>query len=411
VFKAKNEQGYALVSVLLVIVIFMVLILSFIGQSSNSIKQNQVVENSSQSVALGEMGIAYYQSAVKNIYVASQDSVNTTIQGEIATNGSQKGADYYQQRAVAVMKDKIKTGLNSVPTEKQVGTNASYKLIYNSLQYSSTDNYITLKVQGIENGKPTTLTTILELSPTVSGLNSSSGSLPLISISLTGVISLFDTLTKPLNLPSACNNPASIGSLYSICNKVLLTTTKSYSDNVNKLSGTSTIPYLIYSTAALTVGGNANSMEFVQIHSDGNLSIGQNMNNASNVTLESKSSISIGSQLRLDASKLYANGDLNVDGQLNLENSTTAIVGGNATISKHLNILTGAKLCVSGNLTANMLKSSTITGSLLVKGTINGKPSGVTAQDFQQKCSSGSATTPTIDWGNELLSTVDYEYQ
>ena len=71
----KNEQGFALVSVLMILTILMVVSLSFMGQAANSIKQNQIVEDSSHSVAVAEMGVSYYEVAIQNIYEIKKEEI------------------------------------------------------------------------------------------------------------------------------------------------------------------------------------------------------------------------------------------------------------------------------------------------------------------------------------------------
>src|SRR4051812_42312124 len=77
--KLKNEQGYALVTVLVIIVVFMIISLSFMGQAFSSVKQNQVVEKKSRSVAAAEMGISYYQVEIQKAFEAKQQSVSDYI--------------------------------------------------------------------------------------------------------------------------------------------------------------------------------------------------------------------------------------------------------------------------------------------------------------------------------------------
>ena len=62
----NDNGGYALVMVLLIITIFMMLALSFMGQSANSTKQNEITEKRAQSVALAEMGSIFYKNAIMN---------------------------------------------------------------------------------------------------------------------------------------------------------------------------------------------------------------------------------------------------------------------------------------------------------------------------------------------------------
>ncbi|MGM0900251.1 MAG: hypothetical protein ACQEXB_03890 [Bacillota bacterium] len=69
--RLENQDGYALVTVLLIITIFMMLFLAFTGQAFNTVKQNQLIEKNSQSVALAEMGVTYYEKAIQNVYYAN----------------------------------------------------------------------------------------------------------------------------------------------------------------------------------------------------------------------------------------------------------------------------------------------------------------------------------------------------
>lgn len=62
----RENDGYALVTVLLIVTIFTMLAFSFMGQAANTTKQNKITEEKSQSVALAEMGIQLYQQAIIN---------------------------------------------------------------------------------------------------------------------------------------------------------------------------------------------------------------------------------------------------------------------------------------------------------------------------------------------------------
>lgn len=77
--RLKNQSGYALVTVLLIITIFMMLFLAFTGQAFNTVKQNQVIEKDSQSVALAEMGVTYYEKAIQNVYYANITDIINAI--------------------------------------------------------------------------------------------------------------------------------------------------------------------------------------------------------------------------------------------------------------------------------------------------------------------------------------------
>ena len=81
--KFKEEQGYALVTVLLIFVVLMVLMISFSTISGTTIKQNERSEEKQQATALAEMGVEYFQHAVENLFIDIKDEVeNSTFEME-----------------------------------------------------------------------------------------------------------------------------------------------------------------------------------------------------------------------------------------------------------------------------------------------------------------------------------------
>ena len=59
---SKNEKGYALIVVLLIIVLFLGLTATFMAGSLNHAKQERVVDTGNQAVAAAEMGTIYYSA-------------------------------------------------------------------------------------------------------------------------------------------------------------------------------------------------------------------------------------------------------------------------------------------------------------------------------------------------------------
>lgn len=60
--KVKNQQGYALLLVLLMIVMFLGISATFMAGSLSNAKQEQTVDTSNKAVAAAEMGVTYYTS-------------------------------------------------------------------------------------------------------------------------------------------------------------------------------------------------------------------------------------------------------------------------------------------------------------------------------------------------------------
>ncbi|RBP02736.1 hypothetical protein [Rossellomorea aquimaris] len=372
----NNEKGYALVTVLLMMVVFIVISLSFMGQSFSSVKQNKEVEKDYQSVALAEMGVEYFEGKVRNVLK------KTEIDG---TTNSEN------------LKMKVEESLANEKVEIEGYEMSSYFQItkndgltsFTDLNEQKNELFIHFNSLGSSESKESSLHTTMMIPIRIG--STSSKELP-----------EFNQIQKPENIRAECKNPPII---YKSCAEILVLGSGSYPQNHNNLDGK-----LIYTTGALILDGNANNMDNTKIHTDGSMSLGKNMNNATNVTLEVKGAMSIGGQLRLDSSKVYVGGSMSLDGHMDIEDKSYTYIGGDASISKHLSIGTNSKMCVAGNLKAGQLD---IDGKLYVKGSVEGKiktgqPTYVNHTEFVKNCGvSGSSQTLSIMW-DEISTEVDY---
>ncbi len=402
----KNEKGYALVTVLLMIVVFMVISLSFMGQSFNSVKQNKVVETNYQSVALAEMGVSYYRLAIRNAYLTNQSAVMTQVDYMVKTNsnnGVKRSNDYYLQQTISLMKQAIQSSLDSEKSIVEMDqSETAFKIddVIISSEIDSSEITIDFTSKGMKDEEESNLKAqmvipinSIDISNDAGGGTSTSNELP-----------DFDDIPKPEGVSSECRSASVI---YSSCEQVLVEGSADFDGNGNGLGGK-----LIYTTGSLVLSGNYNKMDNMKIHSDGSFSIMKNMNSAKNVIIESKDATSFGGQLRMDSSKLYSAGIMSVDDHLTLSNNSFTYVGGSASITKHLTISTNSKMCVAGDLEASQLK---IYGNLFVKGSVKGKlmsgqPVYVNDSDFVKNCGSASSSDVlTIEWG-DTKDRVDYQY-
>ncbi|MFC7786034.1 hypothetical protein ACFQWC_16180 [Rossellomorea sp. GCM10028870] len=372
----KNEKGYALVTVLLMMVVFMVISLSFMGQSFSSVKQNKEVEKDYQSVALAEMGVEYFEGKIRNVLKEAE------VEG--ATNSED-------------LKVKVEGSLENEKVEIEDEELGSYFQItknddltnFSDLNEQKNELFIHFKSLGSSESKETILLTTMTIPITIG--STSSKELP-----------DFNQIRKPENLRGECKNPPII---YDRCDEILVLGSGSYPQNHNDLEDK-----LIYTTGALILDGNANNMNTTQIHSDGSMSLGKNMNNASNVILEVKGAMSFGGHLRLDSSKVYVGGSMSLDGHMDIEDNSYTYVGGGASISKHLSIRKNSKMCVAGNLEASQIH---VNGKLFVKGSVSGdvksgQPTYVNRTDFVKNCGvSVSSQTLSIMW-DDISTEVDY---
>lgn len=390
----KKEQGYALVTVLLVITIFMIVGVSAIGLSFNTAKQNQVIETKSQSTSVAEMGMTYYQAMIKNVYLANQQTINDSVkQGPKLSSNSA-----YSQSAASQMMSAVKSKIDSQTTPVYVdGKTDAYFRLKTPTAYDTTNNKITLKVEGIDKDKTSTLSTDITIAPVASGGDQTSGSSPLVALySSTGVLISPNYIQKP-SVNILCQTPLTLDLLNSICNNTaLILGAATYTQNVNNL-----LNKTYYSTGALTINKNANKMTGVNIHSEDSLTVGGNMNKGSGNVFETVHDATFGGQLRLDLSKMFVGGNLNILDHFDLANKSTAYVAGDATIAKSLSVDSTSTLCVAGIL---KVSGSVISAGSITNVILSADPS------FQTKCTAPSTQTVNITWGTQLFNNINYEY-
>ena len=109
------------VTVLLIITIFMVVALSFMGQSVNSAKQNEMIEENSQSVALAEMGSIFYKNGIINEFdgitkkaeKAQDDYLNQLNKTVITNDDINNARNHAIDQAYELLKDKLIEDTNS----------------------------------------------------------------------------------------------------------------------------------------------------------------------------------------------------------------------------------------------------------------------------------------------------------
>jgi hypothetical protein len=142
-------------------------------------------------------------------------------------------------------------------------------------------------------------------------------------------------------------------------------------------------------------------MTGVNIHSEDSLTVGGNMNQGSGNVFETVHDATFGGQLRLDLSKLYVGGNLNISDHFELANQSTAYIAGNATIVKSLTVDSTSTLCVAGILKVNGNVQSV--GSL-TNVILSADPS------FKTKCTAPITQTVNINWGTQLFNNINYEY-
>ena len=405
----KNEQGYALLTVLVMFVIFMSLGMTIFAHSYNSTKQNNSIEDDSQAVALAEMGISYFQAAVNNAYISNQPAVYDQVMAIMLADFEKKKGrpeGFYTDQAIALMADSLQTDLDGV--EQAIAMedqpDASFSIKNLVIEQHSKGIRIVYDSEGKEGEQEAELGAKLDIP--ISGVDptghpgpgSGEGGPPY-------VLPDFSVIPYPEGVSAYCQSPRSLNV---DCQEILINGSRNYTANYNRLSGKT-----IYSTGSLVMGGNGNNMESIELHTDGSFSIDKNMNSLTASILEVKGSATFDGHLELwQDTGAFVGSSLKVMKHLDL-NESSLYVGGSAAIGNQLNINENSKMCVAGNLSA---KSINLKGKLYIKGTIQGRisgsPSYVNDQQFIEACGREAESGQpqlTIDWG-KLINNIEYTY-
>jgi hypothetical protein len=388
-YQVKKEEGYALVTVLLITTVFMILFLSFMGQASSSVKQNRVVEKSSQSTAISEMGISYYQVAVQNIFELNQQKV--TDQVNVKVNGG--STQDLKSLAADSFKDIIKLELQKENEKVQIdGYPKAFFSIKNidTIIITGTNKIkVSFLVDGTEEDRTSTLEAemTIDLDSIIKGDDST----------INYVLPAFNEIKIP---NSSCT------SFEAGCNEILLNGTQAFpGKNDNNGNNNNLSDKTVYSTGGLNVDGNANKSYKLKIHANDSITLDGNMNSASNLTIETPKSITFYGNLKVESSRILIGENLTTTKQFNLDLGTFTFVGINANINT-LTLSSNSTMCVQGNLTVSS-KSVDSTSKLIVLGTINGTPTSLSQEDFETQCGTFLSQNLTINWGQGIQTNVE----
>ncbi|GHH97195.1 hypothetical protein [Neobacillus kokaensis] len=395
--RIKNEQGYALVTVILMITLFTILFLSFTSLAFNSVKQNQVVERASRSVAAAEMGVSYYQVAIQKAFESKQQIVSDYIRANESLKSN------FKREATIKMASELQNTTIAAPLNAQYSMK-NYVVIADPDPSSNTIR-ISFNIIGTDNNKDTTLFAQM-------------------SINLDSIVNQAkeEVVTEKV-LPTYDNINLTSGCTTLDCNEVYINGNGNFSGN-NNLKDNQTI----FTTGSLDLNGNGNenNKTNVKIHAEGSITIYQNMNSAENVTIETKDSASFLQNVQISGtSKILVNKTLTVSQNLGIVKNSFVYVGGNitttdpyfkvATIGNNLDISTASKMCVNGNLAAKQITVND-TSKLYVLGKVweNNieKPGYTTDSDtFLKECGADVPVDFKIKWGDNVNTVVnDVEY-
>ncbi|MBS4191479.1 type II secretion system protein [Bacillus sp. FJAT-49705] len=408
-----NKRGYALLTVLLTITIFMIISLSFMGQSANSMKQNKEVEKKSQSVALSEMGILYFESAIKNAYYSNYNIVLQEIKNERENhikNKELKDNQYYIQKARDKMKEIIKI---KIITELENKPPVPFEIDYQVDPDGSKSNEISIVFisTGNESGKKTKIkasmtidfTDFLTMEDKDSGNPGESESL------LSG-----NEILDPGNL-TACRNEQTdftnsrcqINGSASYHNNQKLV----FDNSVFRVNGTLSFQNLnnkdmndsiIYVLGSMTTE-NLNSLKQSKIHVNGAANFGHfNGSGLTDSIIEVAGSATF-DNMKMDNSKIFVGSPARFN-QINNMNNSIIFINSSASI-QGINLESNSTVCVNGNLSINNINDNSKGSSKIYAESSSHSKVITNPTSFENACKRNS----TIKWGDPTIS-IKYDY-
>jgi len=429
--KIMNNSGYSLFIVLLTIVIFSILLISFIGISTNTKKQSNVVETKLQSTALAEMGVTYFDQAVKNTYdTYHQQIINEVMaqrQADLLNDKLTPKPDdaYYRSMGIEKMKNRLINEINSLQPEVQIIGKANSKFVITptdsesainiSEKIISTNNngiYISYRSNGFEDGKKTIINGTLDIDFTGFILTKQDDNF------ITSLISN-NKISDPGKLDT-CPSKLTNNGKFPFNNLNCETTTKTFHNNDDpsftsttyKVNGTLTIPNMngdiqnstLYITEDL-IAQNMNNINGGRIHVGKSLKglnfNGQGLKNHS--ILEVTGSANMGTVKISEKSSIYIGGIAEMDNINNIDDSII-YVDSDATMGV-INLGKNAKICVNGKLTSGNINNISSSSKVYAKESTN--PNVITDKgEFDKACTASSQKTT---WGNTTI-TSNYHY-
>lgn len=419
----NNSDGYSILIVLMITVVFTVFILSFIVISANTTKQNEIVEQNLQSVAIAEMGVTYFEQALNNSIHTHQGTVLTYVKN-LRTNDRANNINYPDDHYINIAIDEmiryIETDIKAINLAVGIKDTSNG----NFLISPSNSDYFTKSSKGIdisfistgkEDNKSTTIEGLLKLDfsefliTKVSPPGDAANTTPILQA---------NRIPDPGNLQT-CSNQGKKVEFYNIecqingseafnqndnpsfTNSTVKITGSLTSENINKDIINSTL-YILGDMSA----GNMNSLSKINLYIGGALN-GMHFNGSglSNSVVEIKGTASM-QNIKLKDSTMYIGGATTIQ-HINDIESSTLFINADTTITQGIILGMNSLICVNGHL--NISGNVNNNGNSKIYAKTSNNTSVITNSDsFNNACFRASTTA---DWGNiNLSSEYDYKY-
>lgn len=441
--RINNNKGYALIIVLLITAVFTIFTLSFIGISANTTKQNEIIERNSQSVALAEMGVTYFENAIKNSFNTHYDTVIDYVKNEREEdllNNELKSEEEYKQDAIKKMREEIEEDIDLLAYSIQindrltsnftitpVGSDESAPVIVSDFFIPADNGFkISYESFGFEESKKTNIIANMEFDFSElfqTGPPSDKKTSPILQN---------NSILEPGNLES-CTKNGKKSEFINIDCQIIGDASYDQNDKLSfdnatyKLTGSLIIPKVninsdIKNDSLLYIKGNfdtcdydknnincgnANGIYSSKIHVDGYLNIGHiNGNGLDNSIIEITKYANIIGNMKLTKSTLFIGGTANI-GKINGMENSIIYINSNATIDG-IDINNNSKICVNGNLQINQNFNNNSSNSNVYAKSSNNSKVITNSEKFTNACTI-EVPSNEIKIGNIKLTT-DFEY-
>lgn len=377
--EVRNENGYALLLVLLLIVFITILTAVFLRGSISNAKQEQVVDKNHLTVISAETGIDYYKTYFSNIFYEYipelEKEANRLIEAqknkvhslENSSNGKSVSIDYFAvQKAInELLFVKMNNGLLRINGSlEKFGLHQNYTFQPENLKVEKSSEGTSVKITGTVRGiyRNTEIVKRLNFTQEFKTITfdpkNSSGAPPQdVGSSIININNLY-----PGNEPnSICNNGKIDGDMCkagsdSYIKDIEDSTVYFPSGYVNEKQGNVEVEKsTIYSNGPFHVK-NMNDLEESFMYINGSFSA-KNMNDVEDTLMVVNGKLDIESNIEFEESQLVVNGDSTIKGHLDVEESKVCIAG-SLTVGGTLSIDKESMLYYWSNLTYKKLNGN-----------------------------------------------------
>lgn len=433
----KNENGYALLIVLFLIVFISILSTVFITSSISNANQEQIVDDRHLTINAAELGVDYYTSSLMNTYYSSQKDLEKFVQDQVDEAIKLKKIPDYkviQNKVVEKLKNILIENGKSQLVERAIIPGFSHQLIGVLKADDKIENANGSKdftISGIVKGKNNETTTGKNLK-TETLIFKQRFTVPLFTPTTSATPNFGETLNLGLIIKkeNECKNEQEIK------NKECYTKGKNDLEKLEDVENS-----IIYATAGLHVKNELEVEKNSKMYIDGDMDVfNQKKNNDDDdgldieeqsfvyvsrnvqikgeLEIEDKSYMYVGNDLDvkedldLDDSQLYVGRNLDVKKEIELEEKSTLYVGGYLDAKDEVELKDKSKICVAGQLKIKgkiqieegsyiyYLTTSDRSHTNLVK--VN------TLKDLQTKCGVNEKAPQKVEWLKPKTENVTY---